>query len=506
MIRWAVIFFLLGRMAFATTYYVTQAGAGTNSGLSLGNAKSVAQISVFALSADDVVILNGTFTGALTASTSGMSGHPIVYLFATGAKFSTGAWPTTGAIIIAKDYVTIDGGATGLIGGYVSSAPQNGVIENTDNGSTLGNQIDSYGVKMKSATGVTIRNLVVRNIYVRNSSTDSNAYGHCIAGITESTSFTNFTITNCVLSNAFVGVDTDYGPGSSNYAISYCTAYNCNWGGRCGDRGATGTMTGLTVSNCNFYAFTNWDSPTDLGLHHNGFYAWAESGGTLNGVTMFNNVVGPYFTNALGNYNASTSGLFFSGRVAGPILIYNNLFVDNSGIGPSNALITFGTSLTGSLSIYSNTFLGGSGSRGILISASTGGTTLTTTIRNNLFTGANAAMGSLNNDQIALTSNHNLGFGMISSPFYWSSGGSGGGISLAAWKSATGQDSDFITTDPKVNAINRLDPGSSAIGVGFDLSGIFTSDGNGYPRVTPWDIGWSAYLSPRSPGLPYSLP
>ena len=55
-------------------------------------------------------------------------------------------------------------------------------------------------------------------------------------------------------------------------------------------------------------------------LNHNGFYAWAESGGSLRNYKAYNNHIGPGF----GSY--ATAGLFVSGDI-GNVLIFNNLLV-----------------------------------------------------------------------------------------------------------------------------------------------------------------------------------
>ncbi len=78
-------------LARGATYYVTQAGAGTNSGADLANAKSIPQINAFTLSPGDTVILNGNITKTLGVAQNGSSGNPITILWATGAKITTPA-------------------------------------------------------------------------------------------------------------------------------------------------------------------------------------------------------------------------------------------------------------------------------------------------------------------------------------------------------------------------------------------------------------------------------
>ena len=127
------IFLLLLAQARASTWFITQAGAGSGNGTSLINACSESNhnAGTLAILPGDTVILHGTFTGTLNIINSGSSGNIITYLFDTGAKFSAAVWSqSTGAIgMNGISYVTINGGATGTIGG-INGNPSlaNGII------------------------------------------------------------------------------------------------------------------------------------------------------------------------------------------------------------------------------------------------------------------------------------------------------------------------------------------------------------------------------------------
>ena len=68
------IFLTSSRLCLATNYYVTQSGAGTHTGLSEANAKSVAEHNISSFSASDIIYLKGTITSGLVIPSSGSSG------------------------------------------------------------------------------------------------------------------------------------------------------------------------------------------------------------------------------------------------------------------------------------------------------------------------------------------------------------------------------------------------------------------------------------------------
>jgi hypothetical protein len=496
------------------TFYIAQTEQGNGDGASAANAKSVSWLNTSGnwanpkesgkIGPGDTVILTGTISTNWEVRASGTSGSPITVLFGTGAKMSAAVFPATGAIrVVNKDYITIDGGATGIIGGpNEDPAGINGIIENTDNGTGLGNAANSTGVSVMQGRYVTVKNLCVQNIYVRVATGDDtaeqrNKFGAGVAFIQESSrSAYNVELDNCLITHCYIAVVSDFGNGAENYHFHHYTARNCNWGGDCADRNSTSVLNNLRVHDCYFHSWTNWDGPNNQHPHHNGFFTRANNFGVVNSAQYYNLKVGPGFTNRLNNFNASTSGIYFSGRLAGPVLIYNSVFINTGTHGPPNGLITIGVrnGVTSVFHIYNNTFIGGNGAVSVNFSNEdeTGENRADLTInqKNNLIYGPDLAFASLYNG-LTLVSNHNLGNGLVSNPFKWSSGGSGGQISLASWQTATGQDGDFLTSDPLLTETYRLGAGSPAIGAGENLSAFFSTDadGNARPAEGAWDIG-----------------
>jgi hypothetical protein len=217
------ILFMAG-LAQGENIYIAQTAQGNDNGTSAANAHSAAWFNTAAnwgagtgkISPGDTARLCGTITTALTVQASGTSGNAITILFEPNAKMTSPAWPTNwwggGAITIQqKDYITIDGGT-------------NGIIENTDNGTTLGHHQESVGVGGANANYLTVKNLTIRNIYVRTSTAELNSYGSAVQNVcTQAASITGFFVTNCTINDAYIGICSDYGAGCSNYEFSYNT-------------------------------------------------------------------------------------------------------------------------------------------------------------------------------------------------------------------------------------------------------------------------------------------
>lgn len=494
------------------TYFVTQAGAGSQNGSNLSNAWSVANFNTSSnwsasigaagkISPNDTVMINGTITSQLIVQGSGLANNPITILFASGALMQNAAWGTTGAINIAGlSFIIVDGGAVGRIGGYNANGAVNGFIQNTGNGTNLPNQNDTCGVLIQDSTNVTVQNLGIYNLFVRTVGTGVGFGAAVCSKWNGGTSSTNITANNLLIHDAAIGVNIDYAPNAFNFTVSNVTAYNCNWGGNAGDHGATSTMSNLVVSGCYFHDWTNWDAAdgtSDIGLHHNGFYAWAQSNGRLSGVTFIDNFIGPNYCH-VAPPNNSTAGLFISGPTAvGPFLICNNTFICNSGDNPSDGLIFVWPGDTSTTRIYNNTLLSTSAGNSINLFGSNLLTGATFDVKNNLFTG-NTAINVFNNGLITLTSNNNVFYNLLSGTnFGWSSNGSTAAQTYATWKAlAFSPEINSNTGNPNLGANFVPQIPSFAIQSGANLSSFFTTDaiGNNRPSSGPWDIGAYQFL------------
>lgn len=459
----------------ATQFFVTQSGAGSNNGTSLGNAWSVATFnSSETAGAGDTVSVSGAITTALVPRSGGSSGNPVTVSI-SGADFTSSAWASSGAIVLDNlSNVTLDGGSTG-------------VIENTANGTGLANQVNSTGVSCGQAANIIVQNLTVRNLYVRTLISDTTGAGTGVFTFwSGGTAATNVAVTNCIFHDMENGAYFDYGPSASGYTVSFCTAYNCNWGGGCGDHGNTSTMTGLSVHDNNFYSWANWNEASPSLYHHNGFYAFAESGGSIANVSIYNNMVGPGYSG-----NGQTAGIFVSGNISN-VSVYNNRFLAMGSDNWADGMVFLwqhngaGTNI----SAYNNTFVCSATVTVPAINIFAG--TATYTVENNLFSGCPCAIYRYNNTSSTLVSKNNLFFGLSGSlAFSDSATGSSTGLSLAQWQSLsylpdptfTGQ-----TSNPLLNSAFTPASGSPARAAGTPLASV-TLDASGHARPALPSIG-----------------
>jgi len=95
--------------AQAASYYVTQSGAGSGNGTSLGNAWSVSTFNASSTpAAGDTVVFSGTITSTVSPNKGGSSGNPITLNFS--AATLNNASPR---IQITQNYLNVLGGQLG---------------------------------------------------------------------------------------------------------------------------------------------------------------------------------------------------------------------------------------------------------------------------------------------------------------------------------------------------------------------------------------------------------
>jgi peptidoglycan hydrolase-like protein with peptidoglycan-binding domain len=493
-------------------FYIAQSAEGTGTGADCADALPVTWFNnapswgtgTSQIGPGDTVHLCGNITTNLVAQGSGTAGNPITILFAPGATMSKPAWSGNIISVDGLSYVTINGGATGQIGGVSGNASlANGIIESTDNGTNLGNQLSAVGVSGKEAQHIIVENLVIRNLYVHVPGTDDGG-GVAVKAYWNNDGSTpsDWTVTNDIFHDEAVGFTIGYGPNSQNFTFSSSTAYNVNWGGNAGDDGSQTSMTNLVVTGDYFHDWSNWDQTNDDN-HHNGFYAWAEDSGTLNSVTYSDNVLGPDTT--AGSSNDQTSDLFISGAGAvGPFNVFNNIFVNNGlNAFPSNGMVFVWPAAGSVTHIYNNTFIGPGGGDAIGIQGGHGGTQ-TFDVENNIAEGVTFIYAE-SNSSINLTSTNNIGYDLATDEYHtqppdvafgWSSNDTGVLLTLAAWQ-ALGFDSNMSTTSPNLSGSYVPESPSSAIGAGVNLTSLCSSisglcsdySGNARPSTGTWDIG-----------------
>ena len=160
--------------ADAKVFYVSGSSTRTTGGTSCTDALSVAWFNNTSswgtashqISAGTTVYLCGTFQGTageelLIAHGSGAAGNPITIKFMPGAILTAPYWSGNGAIHLDyQSHIVVDGGT-------------NGIIQNTANGTGRSYHQSSVAVHAAQCTSCTVQNLIIQNLYVRTSATDT---------------------------------------------------------------------------------------------------------------------------------------------------------------------------------------------------------------------------------------------------------------------------------------------------------------------------------------------
>ncbi len=272
---------LFSTAATAKELYVAQNSTGGGTGSDCSNAHPVSWFNSSSnwgsangqISAGDTVHACGTFNGAagstaFTFQGSGGSGSPITLLLETGAVLTSPYWSSNGAIDTNnKTWLVIDGGS-------------NGLIQNTANGTNLGNHQTSMGVRAGNCNNCVVKNLTIANMYVHSSASDTSI---------------DQTNTNCIMAwpvNTFTAdhnVCHDMGwalnINGNNVTISNNDAYNIDHGIAWGPGGAS---TNTLIFGNHFHDYANWDTSSNT-YHHDGIHMWGQTGGSVTNCKIYNN-------------------------------------------------------------------------------------------------------------------------------------------------------------------------------------------------------------------------
>jgi hypothetical protein len=465
----------------AANIYVAQASAGGNTGADCADARIVSSLVSGDYVAGNVIHLCGTITGTtntsiLTVGGNGSSGTPITILWETGAILQEAFCPASGGCLNLNShtFITVDGGS-------------NGILQNTANGTGLANQVASTLIG-NPGSNTTVKNLSLLNVYQH---TNGDASGGTTYGILARGN-SNFTVgPNNTFTQADVGLLYEWNGGESNLIVT-----GNNWSGINQDIEMGPTATSAAFTNVQIYHNTasnwvNWDEPGNT-YHHNFFHPFTNLvGASLSGtLQVYDNISG-------GNMGSHATSMVFienndagAGGTMGPWYIFNNTFDKTNANVPTSSGIVAIMALNGFL--YNNSFrdAGGTGANAYvsfhLYGASTGWT-----MTNNIFQGG-AYM--VYDESSSVTGNKNVYYNSPSGT-PWVRGASF--IStIGAWRTACSCDAASVTTNPLLNTNFTLQAGSSATGLGSNLTGTgitaLNSDLAGIARpsgVTAWDTG-----------------
>jgi hypothetical protein len=126
-ISFAILSFLLVLVltshAFATTYCVSTSGSDSNPGTSGSPWETIQKAAKTMVAGDTVIVYAGTYSEAVTASTSGISSNRITY------RVNTGDTVTVNKFVLSGSYITLDGftvtntaSGWGIAGIYISGS------------------------------------------------------------------------------------------------------------------------------------------------------------------------------------------------------------------------------------------------------------------------------------------------------------------------------------------------------------------------------------------------
>ncbi len=376
---------------FASNYYIAQSAQGEADGTSCANARAYSW-DWSGVNDGDTVWICGTITGSASYNSTGITipkggtSTPITLKFCSesdcGAgntgKLSNAYWNQSyGAIYsISKNNIIIDGNG--------------GIIENTDNGIS-GYTYDegTAGVVVDRGNNIEIKNLKVRNLYIKQHYTVHSCSGESrkdsaglavFGGSNIKIHDNNVTeVANGILYAHNLGNSATY----SDIQIYNNITTRTNWGLALGINGSGDVVNNVKVYNNDVTIGSNFECGTvDIGYHMNGLIIYGDSTGTLDGIDIYNN----YFhgeDTPDGDWTC-TGFIYQTVVITTGERIYNNLFNGVSG-NPSNAYIQIGHSPTAVSTtdplIANNTIVGyGQAGRGIAHYKDNGNAT----IRNNI--------------------------------------------------------------------------------------------------------------------------
>lgn len=476
---------VLGNSPLATVF-VAQSALGANDGSSCTNAKAAtffndaAQWGAGKTIAPGVTVgLCGTITSDLAIRGSGTADSPITILFQPGAKLSEPVCPVTGCIWngAGTSYVTIDGGT-------------NGIIENTANGTGLANHTAAtLGIYQQDCDHCVVKNLTIRNIYVRTSTTDENvgAIASGTIGIYEYRG-TNDLFTHLAIDDSTVGIYTRTDANATtltNDEFSYITFTNIDHNIALSTQGgATGTIGPVIIDHNSFQTNGTWDDTVGNAYHHSFVHCFSSDlahPAIFAGLYIYDNV-GTFENNTQFN----TAGLYIESSTGGPTpcdsdtshnYLFNNvIFNKDVAYQSGNGAITLGAGIN---EIYNNTVIGSTTANGIQSGISTfqgaTGPAPQTIAENNVLT----TMYSLAYTNVTtLTSDYNVYADGGGTSFFQQTVGCNNSYAFAAfasWKTCISGDAHSSTTaDAKLNSDGTPQAGSPVLGAGTNLTSLCT--------------------------------
>jgi hypothetical protein len=460
----------------------------------------------------------GSSATGLNAQGSGTAGSPVTILFEAGTILQAPDFGGGGAAIRldGANYVTVDGGGTGNAG--AGSFVPNGIIQATLSGTSGGACIGGPCTQNNGGTGVSamntnniiIKNLLIRDMYLRTSFSDqsvdwSNYF--CIHASPASA----LTIDN----NSMTDSGEILAPNGNNIIISNNDISNTNHGLSLG-AGST-SWTGTYIFGNHFHDMASWDAGSPYPYHHDGIHIFPGGPGFYKDVYIYNN----RFDGDIGSI--SVTGWIYAEKTCctgGNVHVFNNVSTTSPGrSAPALFGIFSGTMFVANNTLYQSYYSNG----GVALYAGQSDATLNLH-QNNIAWGQSYDIG-------VATSTTVNGTGALNYNVYVDGSGNGNTDnftypghdtqSLTAWRStalpgASTHDANSQLVSPSaimLNADGTPQAGSPVIGAGTNLFSTcngqpipglgalcFDMVGNARPSSGNWDAG--AYNSGSQGGQP----
>jgi hypothetical protein len=493
------LIFVLPTISQAADIYIAQNASGANTGTDCTNAHSVVWFNTATnwgsgtgtIGPGDTAHLCGTFTTALNVQASGVAGSPVIIRFENGGKIIL-PYCSSGCLNLANfDYVTVDGGANGVIENTLNGTPGGACSA----GSCSSPSHQSYGVYGGTSNDIEIKNLTVRNVYVHTGNTlDNSAAAETSYAIYIASAHNNIKIHDNVVPEAHTGVAVWGDVGTNGKWEVYKNTISENvWGIDIAGNYSNGEVDGVSVHDNIIHDNDHWWQSDD-NWHTDPIFIRAPGSSYYRNIYIYNN----YVYGAIGN---NTGLIYLTEQSNGPTYIFNNVFRWNStsptaGCAPYGYVTSGG--LTSNVYIYHNVFDGrtacGIGS-GTDFAYYANPNMPSVDFRNNIALNVKAL--DIESASASLISNHSVLYGLSGSVFKLASSY----FSLTQWMQS-GRDSNSTSADPMLNSDYTLQSGSSAHDLGQNLTsicvgqpvpglGALCQDKNGVARPSSgsWDAG-----------------
>jgi hypothetical protein len=525
-IAYLIIFFWIFGLAnntLAADFYVTQNASGNDNGLDCANAHSATWFNSSnnwanpkqnaKIGPGDMVHLCGIFTGTngqtmLTIQGSGLSGNQITIFFEPDAVLTNSYWGSGGAIGGSdKNYIVIDGG-------------QNGTIRATDNGSaSLGynNQAFSNGIYINGCQNWEIKNLSIRNMYVReqNDTSDSccGASNNVVSGVEVWGNSSSLNVHHNAIDETGDAINVAIPSGTmSNIQIHHNTLHNASHFINVNSTTSSSSISDLKIYDNDISGGSNWLDPPDV-FHADGIMVSTSCNppgsctSNFSGLKIYNNYIHPNWYEDYGGGRHATAHIFVSQDSNGTFsdaLIYNNVMTLHEAAGEyadANGFIEIQGGFSGT--VANNTIIGRGPGYGVRFNeyANGGRINFQNNIINNVdyyITIKNSSLGSID---------YNLYY---SGATKWELNGSAYS-SITAWRTALDSPNETHSSEknPSLSASFAPDTASDpTVDTGISLTSFFSIDKDSIsrPQGPAWDIGAYEYVESGSDDNPPAQP